>query len=88
MRTCSSCGEDYAYQVVSEEDLARSYDFSRQWEGVRLHCPHCGAVQRTSFGRLTLSNETHPGLPPGAQVRAILHEGADVAPFPARAGRG
>ena len=81
MRTCSSCGDSYAYQLVAAGDLERSFDFEAEWQGLRLLCPACGAVQRVSFGTVALTNRSVPGLPEGMRLRAVIGSGPEVVPF-------
>lgn len=82
MRTCSSCGDTYRYNVIADGDLERSFDFKAEWQGLRLLCPHCGALQRVSFGRLSLSNERVAGLPEDWRVHAVVSQGPEVVLFP------
>jgi crossover junction endodeoxyribonuclease RuvC len=49
MRTCASCGDTHEHEVVAPGDLERSFDFRAEWQGLRLLCPACGALQRVSF---------------------------------------
>jgi hypothetical protein len=86
MRTCASCGDTHEHEVVAPGDLERSFDFRAEWQGLRLLCPACGALQRVSFAPLALSNQTVPGLPDGMEVRAVVSQGAEVVPFPTVAG--
>ena len=81
MRTCSSCGDSFAHEVVAHGDLERSFDFEAEWEGLRLLCPSCGAVQRVSFAPLALTNTPVPGLPEGLRVHALVGQGPQVVPF-------
>jgi hypothetical protein len=82
MRTCSSCNAEYDFQVVAPGDLERSFDFEAEWQGLRLLCPSCGALQRVSFAPVALSNEPLPGAPEGLRVHAVVGPGPEVVPFP------
>ncbi|HTK33742.1 MAG TPA: hypothetical protein VL358_00470 [Caulobacteraceae bacterium] len=88
MRTCSSCGDCYAYEVVAPGDLERTFDFEAEWQGLRLLCPACGALQRVSFAPVALSNQPAPGLPEGLRVHAVVGPGAEVVPFRPRVNTG
>ena len=81
MRTCSSCGDSYQYQVIADGDFERSFDFEAEWRGLRLLCPACGALQRVSFAPLSLSNQPAPWLPDGLRVHAVVGQGPEVVPF-------
>jgi hypothetical protein len=81
MRICSSCGDSCGYQVVAHGDLERSFDFATEWQGLRLLCPACGALQRVSFAPVALSNQPLPGLPDGYRVHAVVGQGPEVVPF-------
>ena len=87
MRACSSCGEAHAFQVVAPGDLERSFDFQMEWQGLRLLCPTCGALQRVSFAPLALTNQPIPGMPAGLRVHAVVGQGPEVVPFPGPAAR-
>lgn len=80
-RACSSCGESYPVSTLAEGDLERAFDFSRPWQGLRILCRGCGAVQRTSFGRVALTNRAPFPLPPNLRVMAVVSGGPEVVPF-------
>ena len=93
-KPCSSCGEHYGYSIVARGDFERSFDYAAEWQGLRLLCPGCGALQRVSFASLTLTNQPLPGVDADTlRVHAVVGSGPEVVPFPqakrvARGGRG
>ena len=80
---CSGCGKRYAYSVIAAGDFERSFDFTEQWQGLRLLCPGCGTLQRTSFAPLTFTNDAPEGAGvDGFRVHAVVGQGPEVVPFP------
>ena len=82
MRTCISCGDSHAFEVVADGDLERSFDYDAEWRGLRLLCPACGTLQRVSFAPVALSNQPVPGLPEGLRVHAMVGSGPEVVHLP------
>ena len=88
-RPCSSCGATYGYSVVAAGDFERSFDYQAEWQGLRLLCPGCGALQRVSFAPLALTNQAPPGAKLGdLRVHAVVQPGPEVVPFRARRAAG
>jgi hypothetical protein len=77
MRVCTSCGDRHAYEVVADGDLERTYDFKAEWQGLRLLCPACGALQRVSFDTVALADLPVPGRP-DLRIRAVAGRGLVV----------
>jgi hypothetical protein len=87
MRTCADCGGTYRHTLVAPGDLERSFDFAVEWRGIRLLCPHCLSVQRTSFAPVRLTNDRPAGWPESRHVYAVIGPGAEIVPFPGARGR-
>jgi hypothetical protein len=83
-RECRNCGKAHSFAVVAPGDFERSFDFEVEWRGLRLLCPACGALLRTSFRPLALTNRAPPGLPADFRVYAVAGPGPEIAPFPRR----